>query len=141
RKHFAVVHGAIGVQRNPFPGQEFDLGLGLGPRAARAHAFSGDRAFFTTAEYRYSVADEVLRLTGLGVAAFVDYGGAWYAGSPRRTGVHAGIGLRLASSRSPGVEALRIDVARRFRGPGEPGSWALVIGKGFPFTGNGRLDY
>lgn len=140
-KHLAVVHGAIGVQRHPFPGQEFDLGLGLGPRAARAHAYSGDRAFFTTAEYRYAVADEVLRLTGLGVAAFVDYGGAWYDGSPRRTGVHAGLGLRLASSRSPGVEALRIDVARRFRGPGEPGSWALVIGKGFPFTGSGRLDY
>jgi hypothetical protein len=140
-RHFAVLHGSAGMQKDPRPGQEFDLGLGIGPRAARAHAFTGDRAFFTSAEYRFNVDDDFLALTGLGVAAFVDYGGAWYHGDPRRTGVHAGIGLRLAPSRSPGVEATRIDLARRFRGPGEPGSWALVIGKGFPFTTNGRLDY
>lgn len=140
-RHFAVLHGAVGIQKDPRPGQEFDLGLGIGPRAARAHAYTGDRAFFTSAEYRFNVDDDFLQLTGLGVAAFVDYGGAWYQGDPRRTGVHAGIGLRLASSRSPGVDATRIDIARRFRGPGEPGSWALVIGKGFPFTSSGRLDY
>lgn len=140
-RHFTVLHGAAGAQRNPYPGQEFDLGLGLGPRAARAHAFSGDRAVFATAEYRYAVADDLLHLTGLGVAAFVDYGGAWYHGSPRRTAVHAGVGLRLASSRSPGVEAVRVDLARRFPGPGERGGWAIVVGKGFPFAGDGRLDY
>lgn len=140
-RHFAVVHAGAGFQRDPFPGQEFDLGLGLGPRAARAHAFTGDRAFLTSAEYRYTIADEVLRLTGLGVAAFVDYGGAWYHGAEPRTGVHAGVGIRLASSRSPGIEAVRVDLARRFPGSGEPGSWAIVIGKGFPFSANGRLDY
>lgn len=140
-RQFAVVHGAVGAQYQPRPGQEFDLGLGLGPRAALQHAYTGDRAFFTSAEYRYSIADEVLRLTGLGVAAFVDYGGAWYQGSARRTGVHAGVGLRIASSRSPGVEAVRVDLARRLATGTDPGGWALVIGKGFPFQSNGRLDY
>lgn len=140
-RHFTVLHAAAGMQRNPFPGQEFDLGLGLGPRAARAHAFTGDRAFMTSAEYRYTITDEVLRLTGLGVAAFVDYGGAWYDGSTPRTGLHAGVGLRLASSRSPGIEAVRVDLARRFARNGEAGGWAIVIGKGFPFAGDGRLDY
>jgi len=140
-RHFAIAHGAAGAQYHPRPGQEFDLGLGLGPRAALQHAYTGDRAFFTSAEYRYAIADEVLRLTGLGVAAFVDYGGAWYAGSVRRAGVHAGVGLRIASSRSPGVEAVRVDLARRLATASDRGGWALVIGKGFPFQSNGRLDF
>lgn len=140
-RHFGIVHGAVGAQHRPRPGQEFDLGLGLGPRAARIHAFSGDRAFFTSAEYRLNVADEFLEVAALGVATFVDYGGAWYHGSPVRAGLQAGVGLRLASVRSPGVEALRIDLARRFAVGNEPASWAIVIGKGFPFQSNGRLDF
>lgn len=140
-KHFGIVHGAVGAQHNPRPGQEFDLGLGLGPRASRIHAFTGDRAFFTSAEYRYSVADDIYQLATLGVAAFVDYGGAWYHGDPMRSAVQAGIGLRIASVRSPGVEALRLDLARRFANGSEPAGWSIVVGKGFPFQGNGRLDF
>ena len=140
-RHFGILHGAWGAMHQPRPGQEFDLGLGLGPRASRIHAFTGDRAFFTSAEYRLTLTDEVFRLTGLGVAAFVDYGGAWYAGQGRRTGLQAGAGFRIASSRSPGVEAVRVDLARRFATAGESAGWAIVIGKGFPFQGNGRLDY
>jgi len=140
-RHFGIVHGGIGAQYRPRPGAEFDLGLGLGPRASRTHAFTGDRAFLVSAEYRYTVADEIFKLTGLGLAAFMDYGGAWYDGSPLRTGVHAGVGIRLASSRSRGIEAVRVDLARRFHTAAERGGWALVIGKGFPFQTNGRLDY
>lgn len=140
-RYLAIVHGAVGAQHNPRPGQEFDLGLGLGPRASQVHAFTGDRAFFTSAEYRYNVADEVLQLTGLGVAAFVDYGGAWYQGSTVRTGLQAGVGLRLTSSRSARLEATRIDLAHRFATGSDPGGWSIVIGKGFPFASNGRLDY
>jgi hypothetical protein len=140
-RHFAIAHGAVGAMHNPRPGQEFDLGLGIGPRASRIHAFTGDRAFFTSAEYRYTVADEALSLGGLGVAAFMDYGGAWYHGAGIRTAVQAGLGLRLTSSRSARIEATRIDLAWRFRNAHEAGGWALVIGKGFPFVSTGRLDF
>jgi hypothetical protein len=58
-----------------------------------------------------------------------------------RTAVQAGIGFRIASVRSPGVEAVRLDLARRFANGSEPAGWAIVIGKGFPFQGNGRLDF
>jgi hypothetical protein len=34
-----------------YPIEEFDLGLTFSPRANPIHAFTGDRAFFTSAEY------------------------------------------------------------------------------------------
>ena len=70
-----------GWLENPVPGTEFDLGLGTGPRAFRSHSFTGDRSYFGTAEYRVTVVDDFLGMIGLGIAGFVDHGGAWYAGS------------------------------------------------------------
>jgi hypothetical protein len=133
-RHTLVIHGDGGWIRNPLPGEEFDLGLGTGPRAFRSHAFTGDRAFFATAEYRYTVLEELWKVVGVGVAGFVDYGGAWYHGSARRTGWDAGIGLRLGASRASGVEAIRIDVARRFANDMEGAGWLLVVGKGLTFS-------
>jgi len=95
RGHVGIVHVETGWIENPLPGAEFDLGLGSGPRAFRSHAFTGDRTVFATAEYRVTVADDFLGLVGLGIAGFVDHGGAWYAGTPRRLGWDAGLGLRL----------------------------------------------
>ena len=132
-RHSIVLHGDGGWITNPIPGEEFDLGLGTGPRAFRSHSFTGDRTFFTTAEYRYTVKDELWKVVGIGVAGFVDYGGAWYDGSPRRTGWNAGIGLRLGASRAAGVEAIRIDLAHRFANDAEDGGWLLVVGKGLTF--------
>ena len=109
-----ILHLEGGWLENPLPGTEFDLGLGLGPRAFRSHAFTGDRSFFGTAEYRYTIVDDFLGQLGLGVASFVDYGGAWYCGDPRRTGWDAGIGLRLGASRATDTDALRLDLAHRF---------------------------
>ncbi|HJR15771.1 MAG TPA: POTRA domain-containing protein, partial [Gemmatimonadales bacterium] len=109
-RHMAVFHADAGWLENPVPGEEFDLGLGSGPRGFGSHAFTGDRSMFLSAEYRYTIADDLFRMVGLGVAAFVDYGGAWYAGSPRRTGWDAGVGLRLGASRSSDTDALRFDL-------------------------------
>jgi hypothetical protein len=137
-RHTMVLHADGGWIRNPLPGEEFDLGLGTGPRAFRSHSFTGDRSFFGTAEYRYTVKEELWKVVGVGVAGFVDYGGAWYDGSPRRTGWDAGIGLRLGASRAAGVEAIRIDLAHRFANDVENGGWLLVVGKGLTFpTGSG----
>jgi hypothetical protein len=132
-RHSIVLHGDGGWIENPLPGEEFDLGLGTGPRAFRSHSFTGDRTVFGTAEYRYTVKEELWKVVGIGVAGFVDYGGAWYHGSPRRTGWNAGVGLRLGASRAAGVEAIRIDLAHRFANDVEEGGWLLVVGKGLTF--------
>jgi hypothetical protein len=138
RHQVGIVHVEGGWIENPLPGSEFDLGLGHGPRAFRSHAFTGDRSFFATAEYRVTVVEDFLGMVGLGVAGFVDHGGAWYAGSPRRTGWDAGVGIRLGASRSTDTEALRFDLARRFANDAQPAGWVLTVGKGFVFSPLGR---
>jgi hypothetical protein len=137
-RHVAVLHLEGGWLKNPVPGEEFDLGLGSGPRAFGSHAFTGDRSIFGSAEYRYTVVEDLAGLVGLGVAGFVDHGGAWYAGSPRRVGWDAGVGLRVGASRSSDTPALRFDLARRFANDVEKAAWVLSVGKGFAFTTSTR---
>ena len=137
-RHAAVFHAEGGWLEDPVAGEEFDLGLGSGPRAFGSHAFTGDRSFFVTAEYRYTVVDDLWGMLGLGLAGFVDHGGAWYSGSPRRVGWDAGVGLRLGASRSTDTPALRFDLAHRFANDVEPAGWVITVGKGFAFTGSLR---
>ncbi|HEX3157637.1 MAG TPA: hypothetical protein VHQ45_03925 [Gemmatimonadaceae bacterium] len=133
-RHMVVLYLGVGREKNPFPGEEFDLGLVRGPRAFPQHAFTGDRMFIGSAEYRWTAIPELMQLVGIGVAAFVDHGGAWYAGSPRRTGTDAGFGLRIGSARFPSVNgAARADIAYRFPNDVEQGGWVLVLGTGFVF--------
>jgi hypothetical protein len=136
--HVAIVHAEAGWLENPLPGGEFDLGLGSGPRAFRSHAFTGDRAVFATAEYRVTVVDDFLGLMGLGIAGFVDHGGAWYAGARRRLGWDAGLGLRVGASRASDTEALRFDLARRFANDAQEAGWVFTVGKGFVFSTVGK---
>ena len=139
RHQVGIVHVEAGWLKNPVPGAEFDLGLGSGPRAFRSHAFTGDRSYFATAEYRVTVVEDFLGMIGLGFAGFVDHGGAWYSGSPRRTGWDAGLGLRLGASRSTDTEALRFDLARRFGNDAQGPGWVITVGKGFVFSSLGRV--
>jgi hypothetical protein len=141
QRHLAMLHASHGWQEKPAPGAEFDLGLGIGPRAFRQHAFTGDRAFLASAEYRFTVADELLRLTALGIAGYVDYGGAWYHGSPRRTGWDFGLGLRFGPTRTNSVRNTRIDLAYRVGNDVQDGGWVVVFGTGLTFSTIGRLDF
>jgi hypothetical protein len=139
--HLAVAYAGRGWQKNPMPGGEFDLGLIVGPRGFGQHEFTGDRAFFTSAEYRYTITEQLLSSMGLGVAAFGDWGGAWYGGSRRRTGYAIGLGLRFGVTIDTGLEPLRVDVARVGGSGVDRGRWELAIGKGFVFnTTTLRLD-
>jgi hypothetical protein len=133
-RHLLVLHGTAGALERPIPGSEYDLGLGAGPRGFRLHAFTGDRMLFTTAEYRYALAPDFLRVAEVGLAAFVDYGGAWYDGRGARTGWDAGIGLRLGASRAPDLEANRLDLVYRSGNDREPAGWVFVVAKGFAFA-------
>lgn len=139
-RHLAVFHAAAGWQERPLPGATFDLGLGLGPRGFKQHAFTGDRAFFTTAEYRYTATENFLNLTAIGVAGFVDYGGAWYHGSKRRTGWSVGTGLRFGLTRATDIQSNRVDLVYRGKNDAQKGGFTLVIERGFAFTTTGRLD-
>jgi len=133
-RHTVVFNAQGGMQKNPYPGEEYDLGLTFGPRAYPAHAFTGDRAFFTTVEYRWVAFPEVYKLLGIGLATYADYGGAWYSGSPVRTGADAGVGLRLGSTRAAsGKGATRVDLSWRFASEEFDKRWILSIGTGFPF--------
>ena len=134
RRHQFLVHGEANALKNPLPGTEFDLGLGAGPRAFKQHSFTGNREYFVTAEYRFTAVRDFLKLADLGLAAFVDLGGAWWHGDERRSGWDAGVGIRSAFGRGAGLAMNRIDFAWRGDRPGLPGGWVIAVGRGFLFS-------
>jgi hypothetical protein len=133
-RHSLVAHVGAGFLKDPRPGGEFDLGLGLGPRGFQNHAFTGDRGLNTSAEYRYMAALDFLKVMDLGIATFVDWGGAWYHGSKRRTGWDTGIGIRVGPSRATDIDLSRIDLVYRGKTDRDPGGWVIVIGRGLVFS-------
>ena len=138
-RHATVLHLEAGVRRGLPPGAEFDLGHGLGPRAFDSHAFTGTRSVWGTLEHRWFAVDEVLHLMGIGVAGFLDFGGAWYADQPARAGGDVGIGLRLGATRATGANVGRFDLAYRFGDEwsvadgGSGHRWVLSFGRSYTF--------
>jgi hypothetical protein len=123
-----------GILEGPAPGREFDLGHGIGPRTFGPHSLTGDRAVWGTFEHRVFLVDEFLGLLGIGVAGFVDYGGAWFEGlAEPQYGGNVGFGLRIGATRATGINVGRFDLGYRF-GDGWSGNrWAFSIGRGFLF--------
>ena len=133
-RHTFVAFSMMAWDKNPYPGEEFDLGLSRGPRAFALHAFTGDRQRYSVAEYRWTVFPNIAKSFAMGVAAFGETGGAWFDGSPKRFGSDAGVGLRTAPIRSAAnVGASRFDLVRRFATDREPAGWVVVVGTGFTF--------
>ena len=132
--HTLIAHGEAGLLTNPKPGREFDPWLEQrGPRLFGIHDFTGTRMTWFVLEDRILVADDVLGLMGLGMAPFVDYGGAWYADEPARQGGNAGVSLRFGPTRAVRGEAGELAFGYRF-GQGMKGKeWALSLRKGFSF--------
>lgn len=132
-RHATVLHVQAGVKKNPAPGAEFDLGHGLGPRAFEPHAFTGTRSLWGIAEHRVFLFDDLFGLLGLGVAGFVDYGGAWFGDQAARHGGDIGIGLRGGATSATGPNVGRLDLAYRF-GDGITGSrWVVSFGTAYEF--------
>lgn len=134
RRHLLIGHADIGWIKNPQPATEFDLGFATGPRGFPIHAFTGDRTYFTTAEYRYIFGEDVFKALDLGVAGFVDHGGAWYNGDPRRTGTNLGIGLRLSPSRAADSNPTRLDLTYRMKNDRQKAGWVFVVASGLVFN-------
>ena len=133
-KHTFVAYSMMGWERNPYPGEEFDLGLSRGPRAFAVHAFTGDRQRFSMIEYRWTALPNINKSFAAGLAAFAETGGAWFNGSRKRDGTDAGVGLRFGPLRSPAnVGASRVDLVRRFATDRLAAGWVMVVGTGFTF--------
>lgn len=133
-RHLLIGHADIGWIKNPLPATEFDLGFAVGPRAFPIHAFTGDRTYFTTAEYRYIFGEDVFKSLNIGVAGFFDHGGAWFHDEGRRTGTDIGFGIRLSPSRAAGANATRLDFAYRFKNDAQKAGWVFVIASGLVFN-------
>jgi len=136
-RHVTVLSVRGGMQDNPPPGGEFDLGFNVLPRGFPPHAFVGTRSLSGTLEHRWYAWDGILRVINVGLAAFLDYGGAWYSGQPSRYGGNIGMGLRIGSGLSAGIgRTARIDVAYLFGDgvTGRTGSrWSFSLGPSFVF--------
>ena len=130
-----VLHAEGGAARRVAPGGEFDLWLyANGPRAYGAHVFTGTRRWWAVAEDRVLVARAFLGLLGVGVAPFVDWGGAWYGDEAPRSAGDAGLALRLGATRSTRGEVTEIALAQRFGGStGVPRGWAVTIRQAVDF--------
>jgi len=69
-------------------------------------------------------------MVGLGLAPFVDYGGAWYENEGARLGGDAGLALRFGPTRAVRGDAGELAVGYRF-GVGK--GWAIALRRGFSF--------
>lgn len=156
--HWDLIYVTAGAQHNPPPGGEYDLGAGaataakgcgnvtlcsaagrferplsfIGPRLYGAHAFTGTRTFWGTYEHRWFLVDDIAGWFGLALAAFFDYGGAWYTDQEPRHGGNAGLGLRLGGIRGIGGSLMRLDLGYTF-GDGVTDD-GLVVGLGQAFV-------
>jgi hypothetical protein len=134
QRQTVVLHAEGGVARRVAPGTEFDLWLYFnGPRAYGAHVFTGTRRYWLVAEDRILVTPEFGGLVGVGLAPFVEWGGAWYADERPRAAGDAGLALRLGATRSTRGEVTEIALARRI-GPRSLGrGWAIVVRQAVDF--------
>lgn len=114
------------------PGTAFDPWATLnGPRGFGAHVFTGTRLVYAMLEDRILVADELWGVLGVGVAPYLEYGGAWYGGEPTRLGGDVGLALRLGSPRSVRGDVGEFAISYRYRRFTGEGPWALTVRKSF----------
>jgi hypothetical protein len=126
-----LAHVEGGAVHRPKPGAEFDLWLEQrGPRLFGAHDFTGNRMAWLVFEDRVLVADDLWGLVGVGIAPFVDYGGAWYSNEAARLGGNAGVALRLGPTRSVRGDAAEFAVGYRF---GVGRGWAIAVRRAVTF--------
>ncbi|HET8713573.1 MAG TPA: hypothetical protein VFM23_07810 [Gemmatimonadales bacterium] len=134
RRHTLIAHAEGGVVTHPKPGAEFNpWEEQRGPRLFGVHDFTGTHTRWFVLEDRILVADEVLGLFGIGVAPFLEYGGAWYGDEPARQGGDAGVSLRFGPTRAVRGEAAELAFGYRFGDVVQGKRWAITLRKGFSF--------
>ena len=131
-RHALLLHVEGAAMQGQRPGTTFDPWSTLnGPRGFGAHAFTGTRLFYAMLEDRILAADQLWGVVGVGVAPYVEYGGAWYGGQePARLGGDAGLALRLGSPRSVRGDVAEFALSYRYR-RFAAGPWAVTVRKSF----------
>lgn len=133
-----IVHFEAAGLRRTKPGSEFDLwATQNGPRVFGIHQLTGTRMMWLALEDRLLIADDVWGLMGVGVAPFLDYGGAWYDADgfgyrreAARLGGAVGVSLRIGPTKAARGDVAEFAVGYRF-GEGFSGSrWGVAIRKG-----------
>jgi len=126
-----IAHVEAGRLLRPKPGAEYDLWFNQRvPRLYGAHEFTGTRMGWLVFEDRVLVVDDLWGMVGLGLAPFVDYGGAWYADEAARLGGDVGVALRFGPTRAVHGDAGELAVGYRF---GVGRGWAMSLRRGFRF--------
>lgn len=114
------------------PEVQLRLGAESGLRGYPVRQFNGDRSLLLSAEGRWFVADDVLRLVSLGVACFFDSGYAWPEGAPvamKDLRSDVGVSLLLGANRvSVSRPAIRIDLAYALDPIAGRSRWLLSAG-------------
>src|SRR5439155_25863533 len=96
-----ILHVEGAQLRRAKPGGEFDLWVTQnGPRVFGIHEFTGTHMVWLALDDRVLVADDLWGLMGVGVAPFLDYGGAWYSDEPARLGGAGGVWLPVGPGRA-----------------------------------------
>ena len=132
-RHTFIAHAEGAVVTHAKPGGEFNPWMvQRGPRLFGMHAFTGTRMTWFVLEDRILVADDVLGLLALGLAPFIDYGGAWYGDETPRQGGDAGLSFRFGPTRAVRGHAAELAFGYRF-GQGLPGKWVVTLRQGFFF--------
>ncbi len=129
-----IIHLEGARLRRPAPDAIFDLWYDrTGPRVFGIHEFTGTRMAWLAIEDRVLVADDVWGLIGVGVAPFLDYGGAWFPGDPMRLRGDVGLSLRIGPTRAVRGDVAEFAVGYRF-GEGVAGRrWGFAIRKGVTY--------
>jgi hypothetical protein len=123
-----LMHAEAGAMRNENPGAEFDLWTyDNGPRLYSAHAFTGNRMVWGSVEDRFVLREDFLGLVDVGLAPFVDYGGAWYNDESPRLAANVGMSLRLGLTRGTSGDVVEYAVGYRYGDKSVGRGWALTI--------------
>lgn len=131
---FLVLSGAL--QEGPPPGGEIDLGFRAPPRLWHPHAFTGTRSFALTLEHRWYARERVLDIFGLGLAGFLDYGGAWFEDQSPRFGGDLGGALLVGWPLRATPILTELSFGRRFGGgigESDRSRWAASLGTALRF--------
>lgn len=112
------------------PALPLTLGEFNGLRGYGVNQFTGTRRFLLNLEDRVYVWDDLLKVLDVGMVFFYDSGYVWPAGRAVKLGDlrnSAGIGLRIAPSRSADNRPVHIDLARALNGNRSRPGWSLSI--------------
>lgn len=130
-----VLHAEFAAAHKPAPGDGYDFWFDRsGPRLFGAHAFTGTRLAWVTLEDRIVVDDDLYGVLGIGLAPFIDWGGAWFTDEEPRWGGNVGLAVRLGPTRAVQGDPAEVSIGIRFGDGVKPSTrWALSIRRALRF--------